>query len=79
MNDFKSNQFVYISLFNISEEDAKHIRRLQALRETGSVNMFTDVRRGLEEVFGKDGEETYQWITDNWEYYMSGQWVDASV
>lgn len=66
--------------FEVSEEDEKHIRRLQALRETSATNMFDDLKWGLQEVFGdEDGAETYEWVTENYEYYESGEWIDADV
>lgn len=65
---------------HLTEEDRKHIRRLQALRESGIVNMYTEVKQGLYEVHGEqDGEETWQWILDNYEYYKSGDWVDVDT
>lgn len=64
----------------LTDSDKKHIARLQALRDTGAVNMFTDVRRGLVELYGEDdAQATYEWITDNFEYYRSGEWTDVDV
>lgn len=61
-----------------SDGDAeKHIQRLRALRQSGIVNMFTDVKQGLEVMLDEDeAEETFEWITENWEYYMSGEWTE---
>lgn len=70
----------YVGVFECTEEDKKHIKRLRSVRKTGMVNMFTDVRRGLVEVFGQEeGGETYQWIQDNFDYYLSGNWVDQDL
>lgn len=69
----------YVGVFECSEEDKKHIRRLQALRESGAVNMVTELRRGLEEVWPEDHTTTYNWVKDNWKYYMSGNWVDEDL
>lgn len=78
-NWFNENDVEYVGPFNMDEEDKNHISRLKALRETGSVNMFTDLRRGLVEVWPEDGEETYQWVQDNWDYYLSGNWTDQDL
>lgn len=60
----------------LSEEDEKHVSRLRALRQSGTVNMATELRHGLTEVFGtEDGLETYEWVQENQEYYLSGEWT----
>lgn len=64
----------------LSDDDLKHIERLQSLRDSGIVNMYTEVQSGLHQVFGDDdGEETYQWILDNFEYYKSGDWTEVET
>lgn len=60
----------------LTDEDREHIRRLRATRDSGAFNMFTELRHGLRELFDEDGEETYQWVTDNWEFYQSGEWTE---
>lgn len=64
----------------LTEDDRKHIQRLQTLRDTGEFNMFTEVKSGLEALFESDeAEDTYQWTVDNFEYYRSGEWVDLEI
>ena len=43
--------------------------QLEALRESGAVNMFTDVKRGLRE-FGFD--EALEWVNNNQGAYVEG-------
>lgn len=43
--------------------------QLEALRESGAVNMFTDVKRGLRE-FGFD--EALEWVNQNQGAYVDG-------
>ena len=59
------------------DEDEKHIQRLRALRRSGIVNMFTDVRIGLHAMLTEEkAEETFAWIQENFEYYLSGEWTE---
>lgn len=44
-------------------------RQLEATRESGAVNMFTDVKRGLKQ-FGFDAALT--WVNDNPDAYVEG-------
>lgn len=43
--------------------------QLEALRDSGAVNMFTDVKRGLRE-FGFD--EALEWVNEHQEAYVEG-------
>lgn len=64
--------------WNLDGDDAKHIRRLQALRESGLVNMATELRSGLVQVWPEEGIETYRWATKKYpEYYFSGDWTEV--
>ena len=64
----------------MTPEDAVHIARLRAVRETGQFNMFTEVQHGLRSVFNDAGAQvTFDWVTDNFEYYQSGKWVDDDI
>jgi|AntDeeMetageno51_2_1112566.scaffolds.fasta_scaffold00873_10 hypothetical protein len=67
-----------VCLWNLDGDDADHIRRLQALRESGLVNMATELRYGLREVFPEHAEQTYDWAVNKYpEYYFGGDWVDV--
>lgn len=61
---------------DLTEDDREHISRLRALRESGTHNMFMELKDGLVAHFGDEGHATYEWVTDNWEFYQSGDWVD---
>lgn len=55
----------------------EHIRRLRAVRDTGNYNMFSDPREGLIAMYGEEsGEETYDWVIEHFNYYLSGDWID---
>lgn len=65
---------------DLTDTDRKHIARLQALHETGSVNLFTDVRAALHQLYDdEEAEVTYEWITDNFEYFLSGEWTNVDL
>lgn len=65
---------------DLTEEDLEHIERLQALRSSGMVNMFTELKQGLDAVLEPEqAEETYDWVTDNFDYYMNGEWVEVEL
>ena len=70
----------YISIYDLTQKDKECIRRLQALRKTGAVNMATELQYGLVEVFGEEkGMETYKWVENNPSVYMSGKWTEMDV
>lgn len=78
--DFIEENVEYIAPYDLNEHDCECIRRLQALRDSGAVNMFTDVRRGLVEVFSEEvAQETWIWIQSNSGFYLSGNWTDMDV
>lgn len=69
-----------MSDYDLSDEDLTHVARLQALQESGMVNMFTDCKRGLEAMLDpEEAEATYEWVTENFELFMSGEYIDIDV
>lgn len=80
MDSFEDEGGEHVTSYDFTEEEKEHIRRLQALRETGCCNMFTEVNDGLHTVFGNEqANETYKWIKNNMEFYLSGKWKDLDV
>jgi hypothetical protein len=65
---------------NIDDSDLVHIQRLQELEQSGTVNMFTELEKGLHMMFStSEAEETYNWVQDNYSYYKSGDWKDVDA
>ena len=55
----------------------KHVERLRRVRQSGDVNMFTDLKNGLQMHYNPaKADETFEWVVENWEFYISGEWVD---
>lgn len=57
-------------------DSEKHWTRLRILRESGQVNMFNELKMGLDEMGWSD---TWDWLNadeERREYYFSGEWVD---
>lgn len=62
----------------LTENDRKHIRRLQRVRESGDVNMFTELKKGLQLHYNPaKAEATFEWTKENFDYFESGDWVDV--
>lgn len=66
--------------FEITPEDAEHISRLRAMRDSGAFNMMTEARQGLTELFGpEEGRATYEWQKEHFDLFTSGDWVDCEL
>lgn len=70
----------HITTYDLHQHDKECIRRLQILRESGAVNMATELNQGLLTVFNEqEAKETYRWVQHNSKFYYSGNWVSLDV
>lgn len=70
----------HITTYDLDEYDKECIRRLQALRESGTANMATELTEGLLAIFDEEeAKETYRWVQNNSKFYYSGCWVNLDV